>query len=635
LARFQRPWESSDVVLRKACARPFALLLGLIGALVALITPARAVAAGWVELHVSRDDVRIDLDPKGKALVEHRMVLLVSGGPLRELTFRGVDADADLTTDGYVVPEKDANLGSLSSALPITPKRVDAKVEPGEPSRSDIVVTLDGDAGIPRGRWVAVVRYRSDFQASGVVAEDGASTRLRWVGASWDDGLDTTRATFVVPHAPTEPRVVEPDPSDDASGDAATFLSTVVRRGDTDQLELIRPYAPKGQRVEWTVRLDRRAIPIGDGSRDEVRPLAPAAPPETRGALTIGSPRDTVVIVGAAVLFVLLASLVVLHGAFARRVSAERGQTVRPLVALPLGVRAPLAAAAYLGGIALQAFADAQLPGAIVLSLFAAMVWHRTPLAKPAPRAPGTWLPVSRHEALGTGTLGPSSVFDLATRAGKLALGALVVVVSGAVYQVAQRSAFVAANVALDALPLAALFLSGVARRVVPDLALAPAPMLAAIAGHIEKRTKRAIRVVPRIRLPRGQADADEVRIVLVPKDTARGLRSVEIGVAHVSGPGGVVLLPEILVRCEDGTPAFDVLRSAPGYGKLQRGRRPDEWVAAISPKIPTARTTAELALAILERLAGGVADAPEVPPVGKKAPRKAAAASDDAREAA
>lgn len=623
------------MVLREAGIRSLSLVIGLIAAIFACLVPSRAHAAGWVELHVARDDVRVEVDAQGKALVEHRMVLLVSGGPLRELTIRGVDADAEPTSDGYVVSEKEANLGSLTSARPVTPKRVDAKVEAGDPARSDLVLTLDGEAGVTRGRWVALVRYRTDFKASGVVAEDGASTRIRWFGASWDDGLDTTRATFVVPHAPTEPRVVEPDPEDDASGDAATFLSNVVRRGETDQLELIRPYAPKGQRVEWTVRVDRRAIPVGDGARNEVRPLAPAAPQASPGALAIGSPRDTIVVAGAAILFIVLASLVVLHGAFARKLAAERGQTARPLVPLPLGVRAVLAAAAYIGGVALQVLADAQLGGAVVLSLFAAMVWHRTPATKPAPRAPGTWLPVSRHEALGTGELGPSSVFDLATRSGKLALGAMVVLVSAAVYQVAQRSVFVAANVALDALPLAALFLSGVSRRVVPDLALAPAPLLAAIARHIEKRTKRAIRVVPRIRLPRGQADADEVRIVLVPKDTARGLRAVEIGVAYVSGPGGVVLLPEILVRCDEGTPAAEVLLTSPGYGKLQRGRRPTEWVAAISPKIPTARTTAELALAILERLAGGVADAPDHSPVGKKSARPDVPERTETREAA
>jgi hypothetical protein len=71
-----------------------------------------------------------------------------------------------------------------------------------------------------------------------------------------------------------------------------------------------------------------------------------------------------------------------------------------------------------------------------------------------------------------------------------------------------------------------------------------------------------------------------------------------------VYGPGGTLLLPEILVRCEDGSPAAAALARAPGYGKLSRGRRADECVLAVSPKIPTARTTADLALALLDRLA-------------------------------
>ena len=599
------------MALPKAERRLFSALLVVCVTLLVSSFAARARAAGWVELHVARDDLKVEIDANGKAIVEHRMVLLVNGGSLKELTLRGVDADAELEPNGWVAPEKDAASGPPESPLPLTFTKLEAKVADGAAPRTDVVVGLDGSAGIPRGRWIAVVRYHTDLRATGALTEDGASALLRWSGAVWDDGLDTTKATFVLPRAPTEPRVASDGGDvDDADDEGASSLATLTRRPTEDVLDLVRPYASKGQRVVWSLRADKRAFAMGAPAREARAPLAAAPPRVDPLPAAFGNVRQGILFGVIGALFLALASVVAGHASYAKRVAEERGQTAQPLVPLPIFVRAVLAAFAWLSGVGLGLALDAPLAGALVASLFVPLVWHRTARQKTTMRPPGQWLAVTRREALGVGAaIGPSSAFDLGRARGKLAFTALALVVGAGVYLVSTRSSYAAVLLALDALPLTALFLSGVRRRLLPDLAVAPAQLLDKVARRVESKSKRAVRVVPKIRVPRGQADADEVRVVFLPRDPVRGFKGLEIGTSPIAGPGGVLLLPEILVRCEEGSPAARALRDAPGYGRLSRGRRADECVLAVSPKIPTARTTADLALALLDRLAARAVD--------------------------
>jgi hypothetical protein len=58
-------------------------------------------------MHVARDDIRVHVDRDGTARVEHKVLLLVSGGPLKSFTIRGVDGDAALEDGAFVIPEAD------------------------------------------------------------------------------------------------------------------------------------------------------------------------------------------------------------------------------------------------------------------------------------------------------------------------------------------------------------------------------------------------------------------------------------------------------------------------------------------------------------------------------------------------
>ncbi len=162
--------------------RVAALTLTLSG----LAIPSRAFA--WVDLKVSADDIHVAVDANGTAEVEHRVTLLVSGGPLKKVVLRGVDADAKVEDGGYVVLENNAAKGA-EGALPIAVEKALAKRKEGstEPDRTDLTIDLDEGVGIKRGAWVLDVRYSTDLKATGALAHDGATDLLKWTGPAWDD----------------------------------------------------------------------------------------------------------------------------------------------------------------------------------------------------------------------------------------------------------------------------------------------------------------------------------------------------------------------------------------------------------------------------------------------------------------
>jgi len=63
---------------------------------------ASPASAGWVETHVTADDVRIEIDRGGSASIDHAITMQVKGGPLR--SFDLALADADVTPfEGTVI----------------------------------------------------------------------------------------------------------------------------------------------------------------------------------------------------------------------------------------------------------------------------------------------------------------------------------------------------------------------------------------------------------------------------------------------------------------------------------------------------------------------------------------------------
>ncbi|WP_437721960.1 hypothetical protein [Sorangium sp. So ce861] len=645
-----------------------ALLLPLLAALVsiAFAHPARA----WVEVHVAGDDVRLAIDRAGAATVEHKVTLKISGGPLRALDIQGVDPDAELDPGSYAAPLKAAEAGSLASATPVALEVLPPDLRPREDgSRRPAALRARFDGrGLSRGVFVLFFRYRTDLMKRGLIQLDGPSARISWTGPLWDDGYDSARLTVAIPAAPDEPRVDETpadaagEPPAEAALAAPSTLSTLRRSVDKDELELLRPYAPKAEPIRWAIRADARAFRPEPAA---ARPGADALGRLSDAAAASPDPSRTLYLAAGAALFALYSALVALKAREHERLARAAGALPRPLVPIPLAPRAALAGLALVAGVALELLLRDGTAGAALVAAATALAAHRTPRperAAAALRRPGKWLPVAEAEAFREPPRARGVYLDVSTRAGKALLAALLAALGAGVYAVAGASPYHAHLLALDATALLAIFCTGrlaelpadpaarpvaflrdVARRVRRSLkapaSAAPRPAAKAPAsaaqgsaakGAARAATKAAgaaataseLRVVGRLRIPDGSPDADELRLGLSPRAALPGFVAIEVGVVYAPGAGGAIGLPEVLLRVAPGSPCERAVERLAKSGRSSRGRRPGERVLAFTPRLPTARMTAAIAAALVRAVSAPPAGAAPTRPQGAGAPR-------------
>ncbi|MGK4000486.1 hypothetical protein [Sorangium sp. So ce1024] len=633
-----------------------ALLLPLLAALfaIAFTLPARA----WVEVHVAGDDVRLAIDRAGTARVEHKVTLKISGGPLRAFDIRGVDPDAELDQGSYAVPFKAAQAGSLTDATPVALELLPPDTRPREDGArrtASLRARFDGK-GLSRGVFVLYFRYRTDLMKQGLIQQDGPSTRVTWIGPLWNDGYDSARLTVELPAAPDEPRVDE-GRFDEAGGEAGSeelgaplTLSTVRRALDKDEIELLRPYAPKGEALRWAVRADARAF--------QPPPAAAAPGADTLGRLAdaaAGSPdrSRTLYIAGGVALFALYSALVALKAREHERLARAAGVAPRPLVPIPLAPRAALAGLALVAGVALELLLRDGTAGAALVAVATALAAHRTPRperAGGALRRPGKWLPVAEAEAFREPPRVRGVYLDVSTRAGKALLLALLAALGAGVHAMAGVSPYHAHLLALDATALLAIFCTGRLAELPPDPAARPVAFLRDVARRVRRTlkapasaapaaaSKRAagaaakasaaraaateLRVVGRLRIPDGSPDADELRLGLAPRAALPGFVAIEVGVVYAPGAGGAIGLPEVLLRVAPGSPCEAAVERLARSGRSSRGRRPGERVLAFTPRLPTARMTAAIAAALVRAVTPPPAGATPTKPQGAGATR-------------
>jgi hypothetical protein len=588
--------------------------------LVALAALAASFAAtfpawAWVEAHVIAHDARLSIDRTAVARVEHRFTLRITGGPLRSYDVRGVDLDALLDSDAYVVAARDAQTNSLASAIPVAADRVEPEADDPELSRlggqradkiPGVTVRLRfADRGLGRGLWVIVFRYKTDLGQRGLLRRDAGAAHLAWTGPVWDDGLESARATLLLPAAPTEPTVEDAAPDAD-TGDAPvngpTFLSTLRRTADGDELSLLRPYVPKGDAVTWRVRVDPRAF-VSRSSE----PTGNAAP-LTLQSVVLG--RRGALIAGAAALFVGFALLVALKTREAKRSAISRGAEARPLLPLPMALRAVAAGLLLMIGVALQLKLESGTAGAIAVLAAVAFAAHRSPRWRQEARGPGKWLTLSEQEAFARPPRPRGGWLDSSTDRGKVILIWSLIALGGCAWAVSQASMYHAYLVGFDAVALLAIFGTGRQSQLPPDPVAGRAPLLRDIARrlarHLRKLDAEGLRVVPRIRVPAGSGDADELRLLIVPRAPLQGFGGIEVGAVIATGSGVPILLPEVLLRVTEGSECERAAHRLVRHGRSTRGRRPGEQVIAFSPRLPTARMTAAIAAALAVRTSSG-----------------------------
>ncbi len=540
-----------------------------------LAVPARA----WQEVHEFGQEAHVRIEPNGQASVDATLRWRIVRGPLKVIEIALADAGTDLDPSVTVSGDDGRPIAAHLA-------RQDAKV---------VRVFVDEPHAAMRGALTFNMRWHVDLVASNALVRDGATWRLTWSAPPPADGLDGARTTIDLVAAPDPPQPILPDTGvvDDGA------VSTLRREDDRDVLELVRPHLSRSEAAVWTVRIDPRALA-------GIAPAVASAPASTPEA-TLGKEPDRV---WAASMFLALSVLAVAFGllvtskarAFASACVA-RGVRSRALIPLPEGPRALLAGASLAAGVALQYAARPTLGGlCVALAVLSASL--RAPAAKPVARGPGRWLALRPSEAFARD---PSKGhwLDLGSRPGRLTFAVAVAstaLLAWLASRIAPESAWL---VAMDSAALLPLLVTGSACQLPPRGTAAGTPWLARVFRRLHGAT--TLRVAPWARLALDGA-IDEVRILVLPRAAMPGLVGVEVGLSWSTTPVGWAPAPELLVRVLEGTSAAARLARLTAHraSKVSAvvGRRPDERVVRMTPRVPTVATAAALAQALAEQLA-------------------------------
>ena len=537
-----------------------------------MLVPRPALA--WLETAIQSDDVTIEVDRAGRAVVTHQLIMKVRGGPLRSYRIEGVDADAEPLPDGVVSP---ARPGSRATAA--IPLKLAVGADGG------LVIDIDHPRGIRRGTFLFEFKYVTDLSSGDRIRREGGSVELSWVGPRFQDGIDSARVVFRLPAAPNPPQLPEvaEDPAGVNIGEelGGVFLSNLRRGHDSDELEVVRPHVAKGEPVVWRIVADPKAF---EAFQVVDEPVAFEPPPAERGA----SPRQRAVLAAIGLVIALLyALLVMLKARLVRRASELRGAEARALVPLPTPLRAALAGAALAGSVAIGALTGHPTAAGLVLVLAVVLAAHRSPRIGQTMRGPGRWLPLSDDEALERSATDapalPGRFLDVGAPSGFVLLALLVAGFAHAAHRVMQLSPYHGLMLGIGAAALLPIFCTGRARELPCDPVAAPRKTLRWLAKKLRKDA--GLRVVAWARIPDGQRDPDELRLKLMPRHATSGLRGIEVGLEYHQGAGGFVALPCVLVRAVDGSASYEAL---PRSVVWTRGRSAEERVASIRPKLPT-----------------------------------------------
>ena len=341
----------------------------------------------------------------------------------------------------------------------------------------------------------------------------------------------------------------------------------------------------RGEAVAWTLRLDPKAF--RDVTAPHLRPAPPPPPPPPDRI------RESAFGVGLFALALLFA-LLVRHKerAFAAVCAAHGDATVRALVPLSSGLRGLVAGGSLAAGIALEIDAQPTL-GALAVAVAMLLATLRPPESRVPVRGPGKWLALKPEEAFANAPRA-THWLDIGTRSGKRVFAFAIALLGAAAWGSRWVDAEGPYLVALDALVLVPIFFSGRVSQLAPHAVRDTAPRLRAIFGRLHK--DKGLRTVPWARVPLGQSSPDELRLLTLPRVAIPGLLGIEIGVAWTQAPAGWTPSTELLVRVQEGSAAAARMAAlAPSVRRLP-GRRQDERVVRLEPRVATRAGTLALA---------------------------------------
>jgi hypothetical protein len=303
------------------------------------------------------------------------------------------------------------------------------------------------------------------------------------------------------------------------------------------------------------------------------------------------------VLVGVALFYALL---VFLKWRGLRLAAELRRAVPRVLLPLPVGLRAALSGVSLAAAVGVGARTELPTLAGVLLVLAMALATQLGPEALSSPRSPGRWLPLTDQDAFERRVDKlPGRALDAGSPLGfALFLLLLAAFAAGAVV-LFPRSPYHALMLALGSACLLPIFCTGRAAELPPDPARGPVKLLSWLSERLGRVD--SLKVVPWARIPEKSADPDELRLLVMPRRALPGLGAIEVGLEYHSGGGGTLSLPWVLVRAQEGSPAYHAL---PRGVVWTRGRKPEERVAVIRPALPTKSDCLALVQSLAETLA-------------------------------
>ncbi len=536
----------------------------------------------WGDATLKGDDVRVELDDKGWALVTHAIAIHVAAKRFRGFVLEGVDDHPSAPTDQATLAGMDGP-GWPASLVDDKGEPIDAFIEPSKEARK-LRVRLGSD-GVPRGDYVLTVRYRADLTKT--VVREGSLLRLTWGAPSFPEGYDTGHLTFVLPTATIEPKIALADlgGAEPRSIDGSAILE-VRRTTFGDELTLTRPHVPHHDDARWVLTIDPKALPSVATKVPVREPSSPMIAPSGRrldGMLPL--------LGGAGLLALLTVGLLRLRDRHVLQGDAER---FRPILPLGDGARVVVTVGLELAATVALVSSHPYVGAALVAVAMATSLLRPVPTTL-AKRGPGRWLVVPREHATSAESaldVAVPSILDPGGRAGLVLVFALVSALAIAVVMLVRLDVEIALGLVLLSTPLFALFATGRVAQLPRDRVRAVASLLhpieRALESHVENSRRKWL-----ARTVRGAATAkiDEVRLRVEPTTLAkeRGLLVLELGGAQESTALSYALVPELLVRLRQDSPAAQrfaaaALRECHATFATSLGRNTLELVIAVRP---------------------------------------------------
>jgi hypothetical protein len=554
------------------------LLVAVLAGIGAWTSPA----AAWIELNPKGLLSTVEVEQDGHATVSHELSLEVRGGPLKELDLGTADPDAELLPD--------ASVTRVSNGM-VTPLLVERHAD------GSLGLEIDLPKGLRGGTYLFKVRYRIDLVARALVHRRASSLEIGWIGPRLDAGLDGARAIFRLPPSDVAPRLPLVA-SDDPDPGFGVMVSSVHHTPAADEIELVRSHVARGEPVLWRVEAGASTI------AEHPAAVTPAAAPKAPALAPLPPPARSLRWPLISGLFGL--GLALLAAEKARALGAacrERRAVPRPLIPVPAPLRAGGAGLAL--GLGLYFGSELEEPTLAALGILLAMalVCERTPRLERAPRGPGRWLSLRDEDAFTpVRRVAARSLLDAGTLRG---IALLVLVLAGTLALALaelSRSPYHALLIGLATASAMPLFFTGRPSELARDRVQFSRRFMRDLARALRARVPA--KTVAWGRVPDGGSEPDELRVLIQPKDGVDGLVALETGLDPQRGLGGVVGVPFVIVRAKEGSPAQ---RALPRGVIWARGRKADERVAILSPKLPTVGLTA----ALVERLLGSLTGQP------------------------